>query len=90
MKSPAERIAGRLIGLAAGDCLGAPIEFGEIRVRPRQEWATEITGGGAFDWRPGQGTDDSDLTWAVTKAYFDPPPRCRPERLQVRIGSRAD
>jgi ADP-ribosyl-[dinitrogen reductase] hydrolase len=60
MKSPAERIAGRLIGLAAGDCLGAPIEFGEIRVRPRQEWATEITGGGAFDWRPGQGTDDTD------------------------------
>lgn len=33
----------------------------------------EITGGGPFGWRPGQGTDDTDLTWAVLSAYLDGP-----------------
>ena len=30
---------------------------------------TEITGGGAFGWAPGEGTDDSDMAIAVARAY---------------------
>ncbi|CUU56888.1 ADP-ribosylglycohydrolase [Parafrankia irregularis] len=65
-----ERVHGALLGLAAGDALGATLEFmspGEIRRRHGVH--TEITGGGPFGWRPGQGTDDTDLTIAVARAY---------------------
>ena len=65
-------IAGGLLGLAAGDALGATVEF----LRPDQIQARygvhrDIIGGGAFNWRPGQGTDDTDLAWAVTVAYLE-------------------
>jgi ADP-ribosyl-[dinitrogen reductase] hydrolase len=68
-----ERIAGGLLGLAAGDALGSTLEF----LTSDQVWRRygadhrELTGGGAFGWRPGQGTDDTDLAWAVAKAYVD-------------------
>ena len=64
-----DRIAGALLGLAAGDALGATLEF----VPPHQivRRHTEIRGGGAFSWRAGQGTDDTDLTWAVLQGYLD-------------------
>lgn len=67
------RVTGALLGHAAGDALGATTEFlshDEVRRR----WPNghrDITGGGAFDWRAGQGTDDTDLTWAVAAAYLD-------------------
>ena len=32
----------------------------------------EILGGGMFGWRPGEGTDDSDMTAAVLDAYLEP------------------
>lgn len=76
MKAPeltvVERIAGGLLGVAAGDALGATLEF----VPPRRQahvhpLHTEIVGGGAFGWRAGEGTDDTDLTWAVVQAYLD-------------------
>lgn len=68
------RISGGLLGVAAGDALGATVEFmspGEIRRRFGVH--REVTGGGAFDWKPGEGTDDTDLTWAVLSAYLDGP-----------------
>ncbi len=58
--------------MASGDALGATLEFmtpGDIRHRFGVH--REIVGGGAFGWRPGQGTDDTDLTWAVLEAYLD-------------------
>ena len=69
----AHRIAGALLGHAAGDALGATTEF-LARDEVRRRWPhghREITGGGALGWRPGQGTDDTDLTWAVIDAYLD-------------------
>ena len=70
--SAAEAIAGGLIGLAAGDALGATVEFlSPEQIRSRYGVHREIAGGGPFGWRPGQGTDDTDLTWAVTAAYLD-------------------
>jgi ADP-ribosyl-[dinitrogen reductase] hydrolase len=66
-----DRIRGGLLGLAVGDALGAPLEFlarSEIRAMGVQ---TEIVGGGILGWRPGQGTDDTDLAYAVVRAYVD-------------------
>ncbi|WP_216216882.1 ADP-ribosylglycohydrolase family protein [Amycolatopsis aidingensis] len=67
-----DRAHGGLLGLAAGDALGATVEFRT----PEQIAAefgrhTEIIGGGTFRWRPGQGTDDTDMTAAVARAYVE-------------------
>lgn len=70
----ADRIGGGLLGVAAGDALGATLEFmSATQIERRYGVHREITGGGAFRWRPGQGTDDTDLTWAVLDAYLDGP-----------------
>ena len=67
-------ITGGLLGVAAGDALGATVEFmSPSEIRHRFGVHREITGGGAFDWLPGEGTDDTDLTWAVLSAYLDGP-----------------
>jgi ADP-ribosyl-[dinitrogen reductase] hydrolase len=68
-----ERIAGGLVGLAAGDALGSTLEFLSAKEVRRRYGADhrEMCGGGAFGWRPGQGTDDTDLAWVVAKAYLD-------------------
>lgn len=71
--SLAEGIAGGLLGVAAGDALGSTLEFlsrAAVTERYRCDHR-ELSGGGAFGWRPGQGTDDSDLTWAVVQAYLE-------------------
>ncbi|MDE0231929.1 MAG: ADP-ribosylglycohydrolase family protein [bacterium] len=69
-----DRIAGGLLGVAAGDALGATLEFmSPAQIKRRHGVHREITGGGPFCWRPGQGTDDTDLTWAVLAAYLDGP-----------------
>jgi ADP-ribosylglycohydrolase len=69
-----ERIAGGLLGVHAGDALGAAVEFSSwesIRVR-YPDGLREIVGGGPFGWPPGHATDDTDLTRAVLLAYLDP------------------
>jgi ADP-ribosyl-[dinitrogen reductase] hydrolase len=64
------RIAGGLLGLAAGDALGATLEFlPAAEVRRRYQVHREIIGGGWVGWRAGQGTDDTDLAYAVAHAY---------------------
>lgn len=73
-KINAERALGALWGVAVGDALGATVEFMTPEaIKNRHGIHTEILGGGAFKWRPGQGTDDTDLTFAVLKAYVDEP-----------------
>ena len=69
-----DRIRGGLLGVAAGDCLGSLVEF-QSRASVRSEYPNgvrEITGGGPFAWRKGQGTDDSDMTAAVLRSYVSP------------------
>lgn len=66
------RIEGALLGLAAGDCLGATIEFmSPAAIQARYGTLRDIIGGGPFGWRPGQGTDDSDMAAAILRAYLD-------------------
>ncbi|MFD8493303.1 ADP-ribosylglycohydrolase family protein [Amycolatopsis sp. NPDC059657] len=67
-----DRARGGLLGLAAGDALGATVEFcAPEKIAATYGRHTDIIGGGAFRWRPGQGTDDSDMTAAVARAYAD-------------------
>jgi ADP-ribosylglycohydrolase len=69
-----DRVAGGLLGVHAGDALGATVEFTSwAGVRDRYpHGVTEIVGGGPFGWPPGHATDDTDLTRAVLLAYLEP------------------
>ncbi|MFW6033907.1 MAG: ADP-ribosylglycohydrolase family protein [bacterium] len=70
----ADRAAGALLGVHAGDALGATVEFSSREtIRERYpDGLTEIVGGGPFAWPAGHATDDTDLTRAVLLAYLDP------------------
>ena len=66
-----EALVGGLLGVAAGDALGATVEFRTpAQIAERYGVHRDIIGGGAFNWRPGQGTDDTDLTMAVIDGYL--------------------
>jgi ADP-ribosyl-[dinitrogen reductase] hydrolase len=66
-----DRVAGSLLGVAVGDALGAPAEFKSAdAVLNEYGVLREFVGGGMFCWRPGGGTDDSDMTAAVLDAYL--------------------
>ncbi|KAK2590203.1 hypothetical protein QQS21_012119 [Conoideocrella luteorostrata] len=67
------RAVGALLGVHAGDSLGASLEFkthSQIR-RTHPEGLREIIGGGPFSWPAGHATDDTDMTRAVLLAYRD-------------------
>lgn len=69
-----DRYRGALLGLAAGDALGTTLEFkdpGEF------EPLTDMVGGGPFDLKPGEWTDDTSMALClaeslVEKQGFDP------------------
>ena len=67
------RIAGALLGVHAGDALGATLEFSAWSAVRQQypDGLREIVGGGPFGWPPGHASDDTDLTRAVLLAYLD-------------------
>ena len=70
-ESLTDAISGGLLGVAAGDALGATVEFmSPADIERRHGVHRDIVGGGAFGWRPGQGTDDTDLTRAVVSGYL--------------------
>ncbi|KAH6631210.1 ADP-ribosylation/Crystallin J1 [Chaetomium tenue] len=68
-----ERVIGALLGVHAGDSLGATVEFDawENIQKDYPRGVRDIVGGGPFDWPPGHATDDTDLTRAVLLAYRD-------------------
>ncbi|MEN8165839.1 MAG: ADP-ribosylglycohydrolase family protein, partial [Acidobacteriota bacterium] len=55
-------IEGVLLGLAAGDALGAGYEFGPPVTGP-----VEMIGGGPFGWEPGEWTDDTQMAICVAE-----------------------
>ena len=57
-----DRAAGVLLGLACGDALGAPYEFGPP-LDP--DLTVAMTGGGGFGWEPGEWTDDTSMAIAI-------------------------
>jgi ADP-ribosylglycohydrolase len=68
-----ERVLGALLGVHAGDSLGATVEFDswEQIQGDFPRGVRDIVGGGPFGWPPGHATDDTDLTRAVLLAYRD-------------------
>lgn len=69
-----DRAHGALLGLAVGDALGTTLEFTR---RDTQPLHTEMTGGGPFDLKPGEWTDDTAMALALADSLiscsgFDP------------------
>ncbi|WP_325169977.1 ADP-ribosylglycohydrolase family protein [Methylobacterium sp. C25] len=62
-----DRAQGALLGLAVGDALGTTIEFTR---RDAQHLHTEMLGGGPFDLRPGQWTDDTAMALALADSLI--------------------
>lgn len=62
-----DRAIGTLVGLAVGDALGTTLEFASRDTRPHQ---SEITGGGPFNLRPGQWTDDTSMALALADSLL--------------------
>lgn len=67
--SPAilDRARGAFLGLAVGDSLGTTLEFTR---RDTQPLHTEMLGGGPFDLRPGQWTDDTAMALALADSLI--------------------
>jgi ADP-ribosyl-[dinitrogen reductase] hydrolase len=68
----ASKYRGCLIGLALGDALGATLEFSERDALPR---VTNLVGGGPFNLKPGEWTDDTSMALCLAhsllrKEYF--------------------
>lgn len=68
------RYRGALLGLAAGDALGTTVEF---EPPGSFEPLTDIVGGGPFDLRPGEWTDDTSMALCLAESLvecggFDP------------------
>jgi ADP-ribosyl-[dinitrogen reductase] hydrolase len=59
-----DRIAGCLVGGAVADALGAPFEFGPPLP---DDFKLSMRGGGAFGWRKGQFTDDSEMAVPIAR-----------------------
>ncbi|MEJ7841866.1 MAG: ADP-ribosylglycohydrolase family protein, partial [Rubrobacter sp.] len=63
-----ERYRGALLGLAAGDALGATVEF---RQRDDFEPMTDIVGGGPHGLEAGQWTDDTSLALCLAESLIE-------------------
>lgn len=67
------RARGALVGVHAGDSLGATLEFESADAcwSRYPDGLRDIVGGGPFNWAPGDPTDDTDLTLALARGYLD-------------------
>ena len=63
-----ERYRGALLGLAVGDALGTTLEF----ERPETFTAiTDMVGGGPFNLKPGQWTDDTSMALCLAESLIE-------------------
>ena len=63
-----ERARGALLGLAAGDALGAPLEF---RAPGTFEPISDMIGGGTWGLLPGQWTDDTAMALCLAESLIE-------------------
>lgn len=61
-----DRVAGVLLGAAAGDALGVPYEYGS-RPLPADGGPAEMLGGGLGGYAPGQWSDDTEMTCVIAE-----------------------
>lgn len=66
------RFEGALLGAAVGDCLGSTYEFrSREAIRLAVGLNTELIGGGACAWKPGEPTDDTQMSLAIARAIAE-------------------
>lgn len=65
---PIERYRGSLSGLAIGDALGTALEF-----KPQGSFSpiNDMIGGGSFNLRPGQWTDDTSMALCLAESLIE-------------------
>ncbi|WP_123052892.1 ADP-ribosylglycohydrolase family protein [Clostridium sp. JN-1] len=69
-----DRILGGLYGLACGDALGGTLEFlSKKEGREEYGYIKDIVGGGVWNLRPGEVTDDTMMTIAVAEGILENP-----------------
>jgi len=74
MKDLRNRIAGALYGVAIGDALGAPLEFmSKDEIARKHGRVTDMIGGGWLNVKPGEVTDDTQMTLAVAEGIIANP-----------------
>ena len=62
-----DRALGSLVGLAVGDAIGTTVEF---RQRGSFDPVTDMIGGGPFDLRPGEWTDDTSMALCLADSLI--------------------
>lgn len=65
------RALGAYLGLAVGDALGAPVEFLTRREIAQRGIHSEMTGGGWLKLKPGQITDDTEMSLCLGRAWLE-------------------
>lgn len=63
-----DRAVGALIGLAVGDAVGTTLEF---RATGSFEPLVDMVGGGPFNLKPGQWTDDTSMAMCLAESILD-------------------
>ena len=63
-----ERFRGCLLGLAAGDAVGTTVEFSP---RGTFEPVSDMVGGGPFNLRPGEWTDDTSMALCLAVSLLE-------------------
>ncbi len=66
-----DRALGAYLGLAVGDALGAPVEFMTAREIAHRGTHREMTGGGWLKLKPGQITDDTEMSLCLGRAWIE-------------------
>lgn len=68
MQKNPDKVKGALYGVAAGDALGGPLEFMSAdEIQYRHGYVQTMLGGGWLSLRPGEVTDDTQMTLAVAE-----------------------
>lgn len=67
-KEITNKFRGSLIGLAVGDALGVPLEF---QPPGTFEPVTDMVGGGVFDLKPGEWTDDTSTALCLAQSLIE-------------------
>lgn len=67
-----DRIRGALYGVAVGDALGGPVEFMDaMTIQQKFGRVTDMIGGGWLNLKPGEVTDDTQMTLCVANGIVD-------------------
>ena len=81
-----DRFRGALLGLAAGEALGAPAEFLTAeQVVEKYGVITEMIGGGVYEVAPGEITDATEMMLCLAESLADNG-RFEPEDIMARYG----